>query len=173
MKRVIYALLATTMLVACSEDKTAAEKQMVDYKAEWVEITSLMDAGAVELMGFDAWYNTLTNSAVRDLDIAKDAFNASYEDVEHWYKSLSDGEQEAARVAGEKWEEENPVMQKQIELFEVYVVGNEDVATRELVRLCLVEESAEAESVEQSEVTTLSPEQEVVDVETTDDAVVE
>lgn len=143
MKRVIYALLATTMFVACSEDKTAAEKQMTDYKAEWVEITSLMDAEAVESMGFEAWYNTLTNSYVRDLDAAKEAFDASYEEVEHWYKSLSDGEQEAARVAGEKWEKENPALQTQIELFESYIVGNEDITTRELIKLYVTEVATE------------------------------
>lgn len=160
MKRVIYALLATTLLVACSEDKTAAEKQMTDYKAEWVEITSLMDATAVEYMGFDAWYNTLTNSVVRDLDAAKDAFDASYEEVEHWYKSLSDGEQEAARAAGEKWEMENPALQKQIELFETYVVGNEDVAVRELVKLYFAEEVEQTEEVEQLEEEAVAPESE-------------
>ena len=143
MKRVFYALLATTMFVACSEDKTAAEKQMTDYKAEWVEITSLMDAEAVESMGFEAWYNTLTNSYVRDLDAAKEAFDASYEEVEHWYKSLSDGEQEAARVAGEKWEKENPALQTQIELFESYIVGNEDITTRELIKLYVTEVTTE------------------------------
>lgn len=143
MKRVIYALLATTMFVACSEDKTAAEKQMTDYKAEWVEITSLMDAEAVESMGFEAWYNTLTNSYVRDLDAAKEAFDASYEEVEHWYKSLSDGEQEAARVAGEKWEKENPALQTQIELFESYIVGNEDITTRELIKFYVTEVTTE------------------------------
>ena len=143
MKRVLYMLLATTMLVACSEDKSAAEKQMTDYKAEWVEITSLMDAEAVESMGFEAWYNTLTNSYVRDLDAAKEAFDASYEEVEHWYKSLSDGEQEAARVAGEKWEKENPALQTQIELFESYIVGNEDITTRELIKLYVTEVATE------------------------------
>lgn len=143
MKRVIYALLATTMFVACSEDKTAAEKQMTDYKAEWVEITSLMDAEAVESMGFEAWYNTLTNSYVRDLDAAKEAFDASYEEVEHWYKSLSDGEQEAARVAGEKWEKENPALQTQIELFESYIVGNEDITTRKLIKFYVTEVTTE------------------------------
>lgn len=143
MKRVIYALLATTMFVACSEDKTVAEKQMTDYKAEWVEITSLMDAEAVESMGFEAWYNTLTNSYVRDLDAAKEAFDASYEEVEHWYKSLSDGEQEAARVAGEKWEKENPALQTQIELFESYIVGNEDITTRKLIKFYVTEVTTE------------------------------
>lgn len=144
MKRVIYALLAVAMLVACSEDKAAAEKQMADYKAQWVEITSLMDAKAVELLGFDAWYNTLTNSEVRDLNAAKEAFDASYEEVEHWYKNLSDGEQEAARAAGVKWEEENPALQTQIELFEAHIVVNEDIATRELIRLTeTIEDEAE------------------------------
>ena len=143
MKRVLYMLLATTMFVACSEDKTAAEKQMTDYKAEWVEITSVVDAEAVENMGFDAWYNTLTNSDVRDLDAAKEAFDASYEEVEHWYKSLSDGEQEAARVAGEKWEKENPALQTQIELFESYIVGNEDITTRELIKFYVTEVTTE------------------------------
>lgn len=158
-------LLATTMLVACSEDKSAAEKQMLDYKAEWVEITSVVDAEAVEEMGFDAWYNTLTNIVVRDLDAAKEAFDASYEEVEHWYKSLSDGEQEAVRVAGEKWEKDNPALQTQIELFEVYIVGNEDVATRELVKLCLSAETVTVEEVEQIEEVTETSEVEVAEEE--------
>lgn len=165
MKRVLYMLLATTILVACSEDKSAAEKQMTDYKAEWVEITSVVDAQAVEEMGFDAWYNTLTNSDVRDLDAAKEAFDASYEEVEHWYKSLSDGEQEAARAAGEKWEKDNPALQTQIELFEAYVVGNEDVATRELVKLCLSAETVTVEEVEQLEEVTETSEVEVAEEE--------
>lgn len=165
MKRVLYMLLATTMLVACSEDKSAAEKQMLDYKAEWVEITSVVDAEAVEEMGFDAWYNTLTNIVVRDLDAAKEAFDASYEEVEHWYKSLSDGEQEAVRVAGEKWEKDNPALQTQIELFEVYIVGNEDVATRELVKLCLSAETVTVEEVEQIEEVTETSEVEVAEEE--------
>lgn len=165
MKRVLYMLLATTMFVACSEDKSAAEKQMTDYKAEWVEITSLVDAEAVEEMGFDAWYNTLTNIVVRDLDAAKEAFDASYEEVEHWYKSLSDGEQEAARAAGEKWEKDNSALQKQIELFEVYIVGNEDVATRELVKLCLSAETVTVEEVEQLEEVTETSEVEVAEEE--------
>ncbi len=153
------------MLVACSEDKSAAEKQMLDYKAEWVEITSVVDAEAVEEMGFDAWYNTLTNIVVRDLDAAKEAFDASYEEVEHWYKSLSDGEQEAVRVAGEKWEKDNPALQTQIELFEVYIVGNEDVATRELVKLCLSAETVTVEEVEQIEEVTETSEVEVAEEE--------
>lgn len=110
-------LLATTMFVACSEDKSAAEKQMLDYKAEWVEITSVVDAQAVEDMGFEAWYNTLSNSDVRAVYEAVDRFDASYTEVDHWYKNLSDGEQSAARAAGEKWERENTAEQRQIELF--------------------------------------------------------
>lgn len=153
------------MFVACSEDKSAAEKQMTDYKAEWVEITSVVDAEAVEEMGFDAWYNTLTNSDVRDLDAAKEAFDASYEEVEHWYKSLSDGEQEAARATGEKWEKDNPALQQQIELFEMYIVGNEDVATRELVKLCLSAETVTVEEVEQIEEVTETSEVEVAEEE--------
>lgn len=123
MKRLLFVVLAATMFVACTKDTGAAEKQMTEYKAQWSEITSLLDAEAVVAEGFDAWYNTLTNSEVRDLYAAVDELSLSYEEAEHWYKNLSDAEQKAVRTVAEAWEVENPASQLQIECFAENLMG--------------------------------------------------
>ena len=125
MKRLLFVVLAATMFVACTKDTGAAEKQMTEYKAQWSEITSLLDAEAVVAEGFDAWYNTLTNSEVRDLYAAVDELSLSYEEAEHWYKNLSDAEQQAVRTVAEAWEVENPALQLQIECFAEILMGVE------------------------------------------------
>ena len=117
MKRLLFIVLAATMFVACTKDTGAAEKQMTEYKAQWSEITSLLDAEAVEAEGFDAWYNTLTNSEVRDLNAAVEKLGASFEAAEHWYKNLSDADQKVALETAEAWEKQNPALQLQVELF--------------------------------------------------------
>jgi hypothetical protein len=123
MKRLLFVVLAATMFVACTKDTGAAEKQMTEYKAQWSEITSLLDAEVVDAEGFDAWYNTLTNSEVRDLYAAVDELSLSYEEAEHWYKNLSDAEQKAVRTVAEAWEVENPALQLQVELFAENMLG--------------------------------------------------
>ena len=101
MKRILFVALAAMMFVACNKEAGSAATQMTDYKKQWVETTALFDAEAVERDGFEAWYNTLTNVEVRNLDAAVDAMNLSYDEVEHWYKNLSDEQQKAAREAAE------------------------------------------------------------------------
>ena len=125
MKRVLFVMLAAAMFVACNKDTGAAEKQMTEYKAQWGEMTSLLDVEAIEAEGFDAWYNTLTNSEVRDLYVAVDDFSQSYEEAEHWYKNLSDDEQKAVRAVAEAWEVENAALQMQVELFAEELLGVE------------------------------------------------
>lgn len=132
MKRLLFVVLAATMFVACTKDTGAAEKQMTEYKAQWSEITSLLDAEAVDAEGFDAWYNTLTNSEVRDLYAAVDELSLSYEEAEHWYKNLSDAEQQAVRTVAEAWEVENPALQLQVELFAEILMGVEFPKLEEL-----------------------------------------
>lgn len=146
MKRVLFVVLAAAMFVACTKDTGAAEKQMTEYKAQWSEITSLLDAEAVDAEGFDAWYNTLTNSEVRALGAAAEELAASYAEAEHWYKNLSDAEQQAVRMVAEAWEVENPALQLQVELFAENLVD----VDMPLLKLC-AEELAEV-SVEEPEV---------------------
>ena len=117
MKRLLVFVLAAAVFVACNQQKNAADVEMNEYKAEWSEITSLLDAEAVEAEGFDAWYNTLTNSEVRDLNAAVEKLGASFEAAEHWYKNLSDADQKVALEAAEAWEKQNPALQLQVELF--------------------------------------------------------
>jgi hypothetical protein len=117
MKKLIFGIAALCALVACSSDKDAATKQMLDYKQQWVEITSVIDAEAIDAEGFDAWYNTLSNIELRDVNKAIDQFDASYNEADHWYKNLSDDEQEAATEAAKTWEQENVALQHQVELF--------------------------------------------------------
>ncbi|MBR5200830.1 MAG: hypothetical protein IKW31_03665 [Alistipes sp.] len=117
MKRLLVFVLAAAVFVACNQQKGAADVEMNEYKVEWSEITSLIDAEAVEAEGFDAWYNTLTNSEVRDLDAAAEKLGASFEAAEHWYKNLSDADQKVALETAEAWEKQNPALQLQVELF--------------------------------------------------------
>ena len=155
MKRILFVALAVMMFVACAKDTGAAEKQMTEYKAEWCNITSLLNVEAVEAEGFDAWYNTLTNSEVRDLYAAVDELSLSYDKAEHWYKSLSDAEQKAVRVVAEAWEVENPASQLQIELFVESLMGDD-------MPLLKVYIPAVEEVEEQPEVATDAPEAEEV-----------
>ena len=157
MKRLLFVVLAATMFVACTKDTGAAEKQMTEYKAEWSEITSLLNVEAVEAEGFDAWFNTLTNSEVRDLYAAVDELSLSYEEAEHWYKNLSDAEQKAVRAVAEVWEVENPASQLQIELFVENLMGDD-------MPLLKVYIPAVEEVEEQPEVATDAPEVEENDV---------
>ena len=122
MKKLIFGIAALCALVACSSDKDAATKQMLDYKQQWVEITSVIDAEAIDAEGFDAWYNTLSNIELRDVNKAIDQFDASYNEADHWYKNLSDDEQEAATEAAKTWEQENVALQHQVELFCTYIL---------------------------------------------------
>ena len=125
MKRILFVALAALMFVACNKETGSAATQMTDYKTQWVETIALFDAEAVQRDGFDVWYNTLTNSEVRDLYAAVDAMNLSYNEVEHWYKNLSDAQQKAALDAAEAWEMENPAEQLQLQLFAEIMLGVE------------------------------------------------
>ena len=121
----MFVALAALMFVACNKETGSAATQMTDYKTQWVETIALFDAEAVQRDGFDVWYNTLTNSEVRDLYAAVDAMNLSYSEVEHWYKNLSDEQQKAALDAAEAWEMENPAEQLQLQLFAEIMLGVE------------------------------------------------
>ena len=125
MKRIFFVALAALMFVACNKETGSAATQMTDYKTQWVETIALFDAEAVQRDGFDVWYNTLTNSEVRDLYAAVDAMNLSYNEVEHWYKNLSDEQQKAALDAAEAWEMEHPAEQLQLQLFAEIMLGVE------------------------------------------------
>lgn len=116
MRYMFMMLLASLMFVACGDDKAGAEKKMNSYKAEWAEIASVVDVEAVNAVGFDAWYDGLTNSQVRDLNDATDKLAKSYAEAENWYKNLSDNEQDAAEAVAVKWEKENATKQHQIEI---------------------------------------------------------
>ena len=155
MKRLLVFVLAAAVFVACNQQKGAADVEMNEYKVEWSEITSLIDAEAVEAEGFDAWYNTLTNSEVRDLDAAAEKLGASIEAAEHWYKNLSDADQKVALAAAEAWEQENPALQLQVELFAVnmlgVVLGPE--GSMPLLRVCEVKAVEEVETVDVVEAT--------------------
>jgi hypothetical protein len=153
MKRAFLLLLAATMFVACGEQKGNAAAEMNNYKAEWSEITSLLDAEAVEAEGFDAWYNTLTNSEVRNLYAAAEKFGESCKDAEHWYKNLSDADQDVALDAAKTWEQENPALQLQVELFAANMLGvNLDSdETMPLLKVYAPEPVAETEPVVETE----------------------
>ena len=125
MKRILFVALAALMFVACNKGSGSAATQMTDYKTQWVETIALFDAEAVQRDGFDVWYNTLTNSEVRGLYAAVDAMNLSYNEVEHWYKNLSDEQQKAALDAAEAWEMEHPAEQLQLQLFAEIMLGVE------------------------------------------------
>ena len=125
MKRILFIALAALMFVACNKESGSAATQMTDYKTQWVETIALFDAEAVQRDGFNVWYNTLTNSEVRDLYAAVDAMNLSYNEVEHWYKNLSDEQQKAALDAAEAWEMEHPAEQLQLQLFAEIMLGVE------------------------------------------------
>ena len=148
----MFVALAVMMFVACAKDTGAAEKQMTEYKAEWCNITSLLDVEAVEAEGFDAWYDTLTNSQVRDVNAAAETLGESFDAAEHWYKNLSDADQKVARAAAEAWEQENPVLQLQVELFAVNMLGVDlkakDVMPLIRVSAPVVEEEIAEEVVE-------------------------
>ena len=152
MKHILFVALAVMMFVACAKDTGAAEKQMTEYKAEWCNITSLLDVEAVEAEGFDAWYDTLTNSQVRDVNAAAETLGESFDAAEHWYKNLSDADQKVARAAAEAWEQENPVLQLQVELFAVNMLGVDlkakDVMPLIRVSAPVVEEEIAEEVVE-------------------------
>lgn len=152
MKRVLFMMLAAAMFVACSQQKGAADVEMNNYKAEWSEITSLLDVAVVEAEGFDAWYDTLTNSQVRDVNAAAVTLGESFDAAEHWYKNLSDADQKVARAAAEAWEQENPVLQLQVELFAENMLGI-DLSAKDVMPLIrvstpVVEEEAAEEVVE-------------------------
>ena len=157
MKRVLFMMLATAMFVACGQQKGAADVEMNNYKAEWSEITSLLDVAVVEAEGFDAWYDTLTNSEVRDVNAAAETLGESFAAAEHWYKNLSDADQKVARATAEAWEQENPVLQLQVELFAVNMLGI-DLTAKDVMPLIkvsapvVVEEAAEVETVEETTV---------------------
>ena len=155
MKRVLLVMLAAAMFVACGQQKGKADVEMNNYKAEWCEITSLLDAEAVEAEGFDAWYDTLTNSEVRNLNAAAEKLDESYKSAEHWYKNLSDADQKVALAAAEAWEQENPALQLQVELFAVnmlgVVLGPE--GSMPLLRVCEVKAVEEVETVDVVEAT--------------------
>lgn len=155
MKRVLLVMLAATMFVACGQQKGDAAAEMNNYKAEWSEITSLLDAEAVEAEGFDAWYDTLTNSEVRNLNAAAEKLDESYKSAERWYKNLSDADQKVALAAAEAWEQENPALQLQVELLAVnmlgVVLGPE--GSMPLLRVCEVKAVEEVETVDVVEAT--------------------
>ena len=142
MKRLLVFVLAAAVFVACNQQKSAADVEMNEYKVEWSEITTLIDAEAVEAEGFDAWYNTLTNSEVRDLDAASEKLGASFEAAEHWYKNLSDADQKVALETAEAWEKQNPALQLQVELF----VENLMECDMPLLKVTLDVEDSEADA---------------------------
>ena len=155
MKRVLFMMLAAALFVACSQQKGAADVEVNNYKAEWSEITSLLDAEAVEAEGFDAWYNTLTNTQVRDMDAAAEKLSKSFDAAEHWYKNLSDADQKVARATAEAWEQENPALQLQVELFAENMLGI-DLTAKDAMPLgrvsapVVVEEATEVETAEET-----------------------
>ena len=158
MKRLLVFVLAAAVFVACNQQKGAADVEMNEYKVEWSEITSLIDAEAVEAEGFDAWYNTLTNSEVRDLDAAAEKLGASFEAAEHWYKNLSDADQKVALETAEAWEKQNPALQSQVELF----VENLMECDMPLLKVYVVEASEEVAPVAEESVMEV---EEILDVE--------
>ena len=176
MKRLFFGIVALCVLVACSGDKGAAEKQMADYKQQWVDITSVVDAEAIDAEGFDAWYNALSNIELRNVNKAIDKFEASYKEVDHWYKNLKNDEQEAARNAAIKWERENVAAQHQVELFcteildlnlgwewsdkEKKYVAKEDLAERPLLNMLPPEDKGVDAPKEEAGDVTESPSQE-------------
>ena len=104
-------------MVACAGSNGDAKKESVEYKEKAATITSAIDVATVEASGFEAWYNSLSNIDIRNLNNAAEEFEALGKEVSKWYDMLGDDAQTKALDAAKSWSEENVDKQKSINIF--------------------------------------------------------
>lgn len=116
MKRLLFMLVAVAM-VACTGSSGDAKKESVEYKEKAATIASAVDVATVEASGFEAWYNSLSNIDIRNLNNAAKELEALGKEVSKWYDMLGDDAQTKASDAAKSWSEENVDKQKAINIF--------------------------------------------------------
>lgn len=109
---------------------------MAWYDMLVVENAEKVDAKTVEAAAafdahFDAWYDSLTNTDIKELAAARTKFEAAYAEAVDWYNRLSDDEQQGATKALAEWEEENFESQATMIIFAVKVADMDVAAIKE------------------------------------------